>query len=348
MRVDGVFVAGLGAYIPAVFDAARAVETGRYDPEQHRRGGWTGAAVAGDMAAPDLAVRAARQALDSCGHDPSEIDILFHATVLAQGPDGWSPQHYVQRHTIGGHAPAVEIRQACNGMLGGIELACSYLVAGDRTAALVTGGDNFGSPLVDRWRYADGGGTDRGSILGDAGTAVVLSRRGGFAKLLAVGSASLPEFEEMYRGDEPLFPPSCTVGRPMEIGRRFAEFAARRPDGLVAVMRRLRDARTELARRTIAEAGLVPADITRATHVFAGQMSYLRSVLGPVGIDPSRGMLEFGRRLGHMGVNDHIAGLTHLVEQREVGPGDHVMLLGNGSGMTLSCVVIEIITDRDQ
>ena len=344
MRVEAVFVAGLGAYIPESLSAARAVELGLYDSEQQVRGGWLGAAVAGDMPAPDMAVRAANQALARSGHRPSDVDLLLHATFFHQGPDGWSPHHYVQRHTIGRHVPAFEIRQTCNGMLGAIELACCYLTASpDRTAALITGADNFGAPLVDRWRYADGAVTNRSSIFGDAGTAVVLSRRAGFCRLRAISSASLPDLEEMYRGDAPLFPPACTVGQPMRMGARIAEFARRRPTEFAAAKEQLQVARTEVAQRALAEAGVRAADIARATHVFSGGEEYVRSVLGPLGIDASRGMLDFGSRVGHLGVNDQVAGLTHLVETGAVGPGDHVLLLGNGVGVALSCAVVEII-----
>ncbi|GIH97211.1 ketoacyl-ACP synthase III family protein [Planobispora siamensis] len=345
MKVDGVHIAGIGTYIPESFSAARAVELGMYDREEHMRAGWSGAAVAGRTPAPDMAVRAGRQALARSGHDASEVGLLLHATFYHQGPDGWSPHHYVQRHTIGGHVPAFEIRQTCNGMLGAMELAACYLTAGggDHTAALITGADNFGAPLVDRWRYAEGAVTNRGTIFGDAGTAVVLSRRGGFARLRAVVSASLPDMEEMYRGDMPLFPPGCTVGRPMAIGARIAEFAARRPAEFDRAKERLTLARAEVARRALAEAGIGPQDVARATHVFSGGEAYVRSVLEPLGIDPARGVLEFGRGVGHLGVNDQIAGLAHLLETGAVGPGDHVLLLGNGVGVALSCVVVEIV-----
>jgi 3-oxoacyl-[acyl-carrier-protein] synthase III len=69
-------------------------------------------------------------------------------------------------------------------------------------------------------------------------------------------------------------------------------------------------------------------------------------VLGPLGIDPARGMLDFGRRVGHLGVNDHIAALDHLLATREVVAGDRILMLGNGVGIGLSCAVLEILPAR--
>jgi 3-oxoacyl-[acyl-carrier-protein] synthase-3 len=65
-------------------------------------------------------------------------------------------------------------------------------------------------------------------------------------------------------------------------------------------------------------------------------------VVGPLGIEPAKGMLEFGRHLGHMTTSDHFAALHHLVESRQVGPGEHVLMVGNSVGVSLFAAVIEI------
>jgi 3-oxoacyl-[acyl-carrier-protein] synthase-3 len=54
-------------------------------------------------------------------------------------------------------------------------------------------------------------------------------------------------------------------------------------------------------------------------------------------------VLEFGRGLGHLGASDPIAALDHLVATSAVGPGDRVLLMANGVGISLSCAVIEIL-----
>ncbi|WP_327238415.1 hypothetical protein OG349_02690 [Streptomyces sp. NBC_01317] len=109
------------------------------------------------------------------------------------------------------------MRQGCNGFLAAMELADCYLAApADRVAALITSADNWGDPLVDRWRATPGG------LFGDAATSLVLSRRGGFARLVNVRATSLPELEELNRGGEPLFPPGCTTGVKVDLRERAA------------------------------------------------------------------------------------------------------------------------------
>jgi 3-oxoacyl-[acyl-carrier-protein] synthase-3 len=345
MRLDGVYLAGLGAYLPEIMSIRTAVENGLYAAELAAESGWTGVAVAGTVPAPDLAVRAARRALDHCGHPPDEFALLVHARNLPQGPESWPAQSYIQARTIGGSAPAVEVSQSCNGTLAAMELSSCYLTASGTAAALVTAADNFGNPLWDRFHYAAGAGTNRSSITGDAGAAVVLSRRAGFARLLAIGSMSVPTLEEMYRSGVPLFPPEPTLGRPADLGGRFANYRERDPEAAEAAKNALQRARTAIARRTLAEAGVDASRITRVTHVFSGGARYIESVLEPLGIDPSRGMLDFGRRTGHLGACDQLVGLDHLLSGGEVGVGDHVLMLANG-GASLSCAIVRITSDR--
>lgn len=343
MYMENLHIAGLGTYLPQPYPAHRAVAEGLYDEAEWRNGGWTGAATAGNISAPEMAVVAAKQAMARSGHTAGDIALLLHASVFDQGPDGWSPHHYVLRHALGSEIPAMEVRQGCNGTLAGIELAYGHLVADpNRAAALVTGADNFGTPRIDRWRYAAGANTNRGSIFGDAATAVVLSTWDGFARITAMNSASVPDMEELNRPEGPLFPPAITVDGPIDVSGRLASFVRRFPEEAIAAKKALLHTRTELGLRTIADAGITPADVSRVTHVFSGGQGYIRSVLQPMGIDPARGMVALGRDLGHLSVNDHLVALNHLVQARQVAPGDHVLMIGNGVGVSLAAAVVEI------
>ena len=343
MRVENLHIAGLGSYLPEPFPADRAVELGLYDETEWKNSGWTGATVAGNISAPEMAVVAARRALSRSGHAPSDIALVLHATVYDQGPELWTPHQYVLRHAVGTQVPALEVRQGCNAALGALELAHGYLSCSpDRVAALVTAAENFGTDRVDRWRYGSGARTNRGTIAGDAATAAVLSTQGGFARVRAMNSASLPDLEEMNRPAGPLFPPVVTTKGTIDVAGRLIAFVDRDPAAAVAAKEAMQTTRTELGLRTIAEAGLTPDDITRVTHVLSGGEEYIRSVLGPMGIDPARGMLEFGRHTGHMTTSDHFAALHHLVESRQVTEGDHVLMVNNGVGVSLSATLIEI------
>ncbi|MCZ7431127.1 ketoacyl-ACP synthase III family protein [Streptomyces sp. WMMC1477] len=337
MKTPGIHIAGIGVYLPEIMKAEDAVEAGLYSQEDYEWFGWTGAAVAGDISAPDMAVHAARQAIGRSGR-PDDIDLHIHAHSWPQGPLGWSPHAYVLKHATNRDVPSFLTWQACAGLVGGVELAASYLLASpDRSGALLTGADNSGRPDFNRWEF----GLQNG-VIGDAASAVVLSRRGGFARLLSVNSGSTSELEQLYRGNEPIYSPTSAGGQRVDFRERLGAFEDDLDDTVAQVVSRQGELRAELALRSMAEAGIGPEDVTRVAHVFTGLESYLKTILDPMGVSADKGLLEYGRRFGHLTVNDQIVALHHLVESGTVGPGDHVLVVAHGGGTAITCAVVRI------
>ncbi|MFD5088796.1 ketoacyl-ACP synthase III family protein [Kitasatospora sp. NPDC058406] len=355
MRTENLFIAGLGTWVPGFEPVAEAVREGRYDGERARAEGWTGVAFAGDVSAPELAAGAGVEALKRSGLDADRISLVLHAGTFHQGPDGWYAANYVQDKVVGTAVPAIGLDQGCTAMLDALHLAHGHLAVGPGGGAvLVTAADNFGAPLVDRWKYADGWTAGRGSVLGDAGCAAVVSTEGGPLRIRSLALSSLSRWEHLYRGEDPVFPPRPGLTVETSLGRRMAAHADRldRDGGhdaeggaRRAVAGDLVRARTALARQAMEEAGIGPADVTRVTHVFSGHPRYLETLLEPLGIDPGRGMLDLGRAHGHLGAGDQFLSLAHLVETGAVSPGDHVLMMGNGAGISLACSVIEVLED---
>ena len=216
-------------------------------------------------------------------------------------------------------------------------------------AALVTLADNWGfDPAVGadptlRWRYAHNGQTNRGSIMGDAGAATVLSRCGGFAQVLSVVTRSLAEMEQFYRAGVPLFPPSSDAAQPIRLGERARAHELLQPGSLGRLRQLLNDTRIEGVREALDEAGVAARQIKRVVHIFSGTERYVTQFLEPLGIDPARGVVEFGRRLGHLAACDPVVGLEHLLDTCQVGEGDHVLLMGNSVSGAISCAVLSIV-----
>jgi 3-oxoacyl-[acyl-carrier-protein] synthase-3 len=337
MKVDGIYLAGLGSYLPDRVTADEAVRRGWFDPAVRDATGLASVTDAGDMPAPDMAVAAAKIALATSGVDPAAIEAVFHSNVYFQGPDGWSAHHYILRHTIDRPIPAMEIRQGCNGLLASIHLASCFLLAvPEREAVLLTAADNFNSPLLNRWT------TSKLFVLGDAGAAVVLSKHRGIARVVAVGSLSLPRMEELHRGGEDLFPPPITLGKPMDLEARVQYWREQWAKGVIPPMGSLGDTVAGAVKQTLAEADLDMSDVKRVAHVSFGIEGVRQWYLGPIGVDESVGTWDFGRTTGHCGPADPILGLEHLIATRQVEPGDHVVLVGAAPGMEGGCVVVQI------
>lgn len=336
MKLPDVHLAGIGVCLPGRVSADAAIAAGDYTDREARRSGWQSVTVAGRTPAPDLAVAAATQAMSRSGHAADDIGLLLHADLHHQGPDLWPPQQYIQRFTIGGTAPAVELRQGCNGMIGGIGLAAAYLAMSGSPASLITSADNFGSPHIDRWRAFPN------VALGDAGTALVLSTRGGFARVLSFGSCSVPRLEEQLRGNEPLYPPSCVTGGPTDLTRRAMEYAENTMASIDDDLGVMTEAARSMIDEACADADLTVRDVRRIVHVNWGNANILRSILAPLGFDLEQGTHAFGATVGHLGAGDQVAGLEHLLTSAELDPGDIVLMFSAGAGLALACALVQI------
>lgn len=337
MRTEGVYIKGTGVYLPEQVPVGHAVSQGLYSEDDVELHELAGAAVAGTMSAPEMALQAAQEAVKRCDQRPEDVDLLLYADSWHQGPDGWQPQYYLQRHLLGGDVLAVEVRQGCNGMFGALELGAAYLAGGTATAALLVAADNFGTPMMDRWRMGPG------YIAGDGASAVVLSTEPSFAELLAVRSVAVPEAEEMHRGDEPLFPPGATTGRPLDFTARNADFKRRSMGGGgMGALVRIHQQTLEVVERTLAEAAVGLGDITRVAYMNYSREIVEQRCMAPLGLPMSMSTWDFGRQVGHLGASDQLVAFDHLLTTGELGPGDHMLMLGVGPGVTLSCAVARV------
>jgi 3-oxoacyl-[acyl-carrier-protein] synthase-3/clorobiocin biosynthesis protein CloN2 len=334
-----VYIKAIGVEVPPTVSLRTAREQGWY-PGDDEIPAETAAAVAGDTPAPELALAAARIAFERGGHNPTDIDLLTYSGAWHQGPDGWLPQAYLQRLLVGGDCLAVRIEQGCNGMFASLELGAAYLAADpQRKAALAVAADNFGTPLIDRW---NGG---QGFIMGDAGSAVLLSREEGFAKLLSVTSVTVPEGEELHRAGEEMFPPGATVGRPVDLAARGEEFRRRltaSPTGM-ALWLEVQKRMVEVVHIALAEAGIGTADITRMAFTTFPKEGVEAPCLAALGLTPQHSTSAYGQTVGHVGASDQILAIDHLLGTGELKAGDHVVLHGMGPGITLSCAVVQIL-----
>lgn len=345
MRYADTYISGVGAFVPrTVVSVEKAVAKGWYPAEEADLHNLAGAVVAGDLPAPEMALHAARSALKRSGRAPGDLDLLLYASTWHQGPDGWPPHSYLQRHLVGGDVLATEIRQGCNGVFIGLELAAGHLdAAPGRRAALLVAADNYGTPLMDRWRMGPG------YIGGDAASALVLSKETGFARLTSVCTTTVTEAEELHRGSEPLFPPGVTVGRKMSFAARNEQFRQQvtSKGEATAALFKIQRALMEVVERALDESGIAASDLTRVAFMNYSEEIVEQRCMAMLDLPMSRSTWDYGRTIGHCGASDQVLSLDHLLTTGELGPGDHMLMLGTGPGVTVSCAVIQMI-DRPQ
>lgn len=124
--------------------------------------------AAPDETTSDLAVNAARKALEAAGMAPEEIGLIIVATVT---PDMFFPSTacIVQKKLGASKAVCFDISAACSGFLYALQVARHFINTGNRTNALVIGAEKLSSLI--NWE-------DRNTcvLFGDGAGAVIVRR----------------------------------------------------------------------------------------------------------------------------------------------------------------------------
>ena len=330
-----VFVVASGTSVPPTQPIGPVIAAGRIG-DAHRNLGYESIAIDETGTAPvDMAAAAARAALERGAVPADRIDVHLHASVWFQGLDCWSPANYVANAAGCPQAAAFGIEQRSGGGLASLHLAAVQLAAGAAESALLTTGDRFAPPGVDRYNsYVQ-------AIWGDGGTALVLSREQGFARVLASTVVGANQLERWDRGSTP-FAVTPMTESPVAISRRFEQHAAT-PDaeqeaavwaGAVLTTRDL----------VLADAGIGLSEISRAVLPFVHRGEGQGELHDLLGLTEQQTLWnDYGRHVGHLGAGDQFAGIDYLVSHKEISPGDRVLLFAVGVGFTISAAVIEIL-----
>lgn len=341
MRYSDLYVRATGATFGSEMTVETAIAEGRYDRRLAAESRQLAVRIAdADQGAPDLAAAAGRQALARSGHKPADIGLLLHVVTMHSGLDCWNSASYIQREVgiIGSHCRIAEVRNLCDGALAALDLACSYLVTHpEQPAALLTAADCYPDPGIDRWR------ADSAAVYGDGGSALVLSREPGFARLVSLSNVTDPELEGLERGHESFGPFRHTAGNPVDMRRRASEFLATM--SMDEVTWRSVTGSGAAIDQALADAGVTLSDVDHVVLPFASDEWLEREFFKPLALDRARTTWDFGRRIGHIGAADIFAGLDHLVSSGQLAVGQRVMIIGAGAGASWTAAILQIVDE---
>jgi 3-oxoacyl-[acyl-carrier-protein] synthase-3 len=332
MRVDSVYVAGAASWLPPTVAVADAVAAGWIPAERAEVLQYESITVAdGPEGPPEMAVAAAGTALRRAGVPAGDVGQVIHSSLNFQGVDWWPAGSYIADRAVGPEVPAFELLQRCNGGMAALEAGVRHLAADPAgpPAVLLTTGDRFDGPHVDRWNVQDI------NLYADGGSAMVLSRRGGFARILSVASRAENRVEAAMRGDLPFVNASrANVDYPERM-REWSKTEAAELDLIAAIKVLYR----QVLDQVLTESGVNPGGIDWTVLQATGRTK-LHMLIG---VPEERTTWEFARRVGHIGPGDLTAGLAYLVESGKLEPGQRVLLLGGGGGYTCTMAVLEIL-----
>ncbi|MFL6137194.1 MAG: ketoacyl-ACP synthase III family protein [Frankiaceae bacterium] len=258
---------------------------------------------------------------------------VLHSYVDYQGARYWQAAPYVAMHTVGASVPSFDVVQECNGAMASIELGRRF-VTGPDDAVLVTTGDRFDNPWVRRW-YGDQ------SVLADGGSAMVLSGAGGFARVTSLITLAENSLEAEARGGAFWSGADLSVVDFEKMRSRY--FKAHVP--MLEHYARLEGLLHECVGKALADAGVTVEHLAYVIPVVTTAWRTQIQLERLLGLPIERSTWDFGRTTGHIGTGDQIIGLHHLVTTGKVRPGDRVLLIGGGTGYTVTAAVLEIVEE---
>jgi acyl-CoA:acyl-CoA alkyltransferase len=276
--------------------------------------------------ASDLAVAASVKLLADTGVPAADLDLVLFASA-SQDMAEPATAHMVCAK-LGATCPTFDVKNACNSLLNGIQVAEALIVTGQHERVLVTTGETPSRAI--RWRvrdFAQFAEAFPGYTLSDAGAAVLVERtadRGIFHRSFVADSSqwavgTLPGGGSAHPRDE--------------------DATYFRMDG-----RALRRAFEALGRgpldAALAATGLAWDDFA-AICVHQVAMPYLRTLTDGSGIPPERLVVTLPEH-GNLASASLAFGLSTALEQGRAGPGDLVALVGLAGGVSLGVLFAEL------
>ncbi len=268
----------------------------------------------------DLAVAAARRALERAGRRPEDVDLLLVATST---PDNTFPATAtaVQRKLGIGPAMAFDMQAVCAGYVYALTMAEALLCCGRARRALVIGAETF-SRILD-WE-------DRATcvLFGDGAGALLLEAEEGTGTMLDRGilaatlSADGRHYEHLYVDGGPSS--SGTVGHLRMNGREVFRHA-------VAVL-------VSSAHRACADLGITPAEIDWFVPHQANRR-IIEAVAKRLEIPAERVVATVDRHANTSAASIPLA-LEHAWREGRLRPGDLVLASAIGGGFAWGSLLL--------
>ncbi len=275
-------------------------------------------------ATSDIAVPASQQALKDAGLDPKDLQLIIVATST---PDMIFPSTacLVQERLGATNAACFDVQAACTGFLYALAVANQCVAGGMYDNALVIGAEVL-SGFID-W-------TDRSTcvLFGDGAGACVLLPSSTRSGILATHLGSDGGGKEMLQlpGGGSRVPPSHA-----SIDQRLHFLQMKGNEVFKVAVRTMVEATT----RVLAKCGHTPEEVDCLIPHQANQR-IIDAVRERMGLDPARVYTNL-ERYGNMSAASTIVALREAVDEGRVTPGDLVVLVAFGAGLTWGAAAIE-------
>ncbi|MBC7231759.1 MAG: ketoacyl-ACP synthase III [Chloroflexi bacterium] len=319
-------IIGWGKYLPEKIlsnqDLERIVDTS--DEWIYSRTGIRERRIATpDETVTTMSVAASRAALAIAGLDGDELDLIIVAT---SSPDYLLPAAASMiQHELGAeHAAAFDLRAGCAGFVYGLAVGTQFIATGMYHHVLV-----IGAEIISK--FLDWQDRDTCVLFGDGAGAVVLQASEEPTGLLAccLGSSGADYDALFVPGGGSKYPFCQEV---LDRGWHHIKMNGRR------LYRFAVTTLPQVALEVLAMAGLAPHDITLLIPHQANAR-IVQSVCERLEIPEERVFINI-HKYGNTSAASIPIALCEAVEEGRLNPGDHVLLLGFGAGLTWAAAVV--------
>src|SRR5256714_4833507 len=322
-----VSIIGTGSYVPEKIltnaDLSRMVDTSD-DWITTRTGIKERRIAAKDGNTSDMASKAALKALEQAKISPKEIDLILVATAT---PDMLFPATacFVQKKFGATGAACLDISAACAGFLFGIEIAEQFITSHTYDTVLVIGADKLTS--ITSW-------TDRNTcvLFGDAAGAAILRHRGGSHGVISTYIGSDGQYSDI------LFMPGGGSRCPITRENVDLNLATIHMSGK-EVYKQAVTAMVSAAQKAVEQAGLSVQDIA-CVIPHQANLRIIEGISDRLDIP----LEKFYVNLDRYGNTSAAAVAVALDEANRTGrikPGDYILMVVFGGGLTWASTVIE-------
>ncbi|MEM1333748.1 MAG: beta-ketoacyl-ACP synthase III [Actinomycetota bacterium] len=252
-----------------------------------------------------LSIEAGRRALDMAGIDPTRIDALVLATTT---PDRAVPATSAPgQHALGLRCGAFDVNAACSGFVYGLVQAHGMLALGAERILLI------GTDTLSRITDWD-----------DRNTAILFADGSGAVVIETSEHDQLRSWHLDADGsaEEALF---CEIGGTMKMEGR-------------EVFRRAVRIMVDAAEHTMRDADIGPDDVALVVPHQANSR-IIEAALDRLGIATDRAAVVLDRTGNTSSASVPLA-LAEALDHERVAPGDHVLFVGFGAGMTAAAAVV--------
>ena len=277
--------------------------------------------VEGDVGATDLALPAARQALEEAGLEATDLDLIVFATL---SPDIFFPGSscLLQARLGCAGVPTLDIRNQCTGFVYGLSVADQFVRTGAMEHVLVVGAEvqSSGLDLSDR-------GRDVTVLFGDGAGAAVIGPTDGERRILGSRLHADGRQADILMVEAPASRRNPRLTHEMiDEGRQYPAMQGR------AVFKQAVERLPEVVVEVLADHDLEVSDIDllvpHQANLRINEMAGRR-----LGLDPAR-VFHNIQRYGNTTAASIPIALHEAVAEGRIGEDDIVVLAAFGAGLT--------------